>query len=581
MKMSQIFAPTLREVPSDAEIPSHQLMLRAGMMKKALSGIYTYLPLGYRVIKKVENIIREEMDRQDGQEVLMPAVQSADLWRETGRWDAYGSEMFKLTDRGMRDLCLGPTHEELVTSMVRDDLRSYRQLPKMIYQIQTKFRDEIRPRFGLMRAREFIMKDMYSFDRDDATLDISYRSMYEAYCATFDRCGLEYKVVEADCGTIGGTSSHEYMVISDIGEAAIVYCEKCRYGANIERAEVKYEKAPACDVDSMPATEKVSTPNVKTIEDLATFFNCGADKMLKTLIYVADGKPVAVVIRGDRALNEVKLSNCLGAKELELASEEVIYQVTKAPVGFAGPVGLSGVRVIGDFEIQDVECGITGANERDMHIKNVVYGRDYKVEILADLRDVVENDPCPNCGNPLSVARGIEVGHLFKLGTKYSKVLNATYLNEEGVENPIVMGCYGIGVTRVVAAVIETCHDKDGIIWPMSIAPFQVDLVVVNTTDEEQLSVAKDIYQRLQASGVEVLFDDRDERPGVKFKDADLIGIPIRITVGRTVSEGQVEMKLRHSSDMENIAIGDIEQKVKELITSQMQKFVSKGMKME
>lgn len=577
VRMSQIWAPTLREVPADAEIPSHQLMLRAGLIRKSVSGIYTYLPLGYRVIRKVEQIIREEMDRQGGQEILMPAVQSADLWRETGRWDDYGSEMFKLTDRAGRGLCLGPTHEELVTASVRDEMRSYRQLPTLLYQIQTKFRDEIRPRFGLMRAREFVMKDLYSFDKDLEGLDISYRKMYEAYCRVFDRCGLIYKIVEADCGTIGGTSSHEYMVISEIGEAAIVYCDKCDYAANVERAEVVY-KPCGCECDSdTPALEKIPTPHVRTIEELTEFLNVESSKMLKTLVYVADGTPVVAIVRGDRTLNEVKLKKVVGCKELELASEEVIEKVTGAPVGFAGPVGLKGVRVIADLEIPDVKCGITGGNEKDVHYKNVMYKRDYEVSEVADLRDAVAGDMCPVCGAPMCEARGVEVGHLFKLGTKYSEPLGAKFLGEDGIERPVIMGCYGIGVTRVVAAVIEAGHDDNGIIWPMSIAPYHVTIVVVNSSDEKQSKVGEDIYEELSKRGVECILDDRNERTGVKFKDADLIGIPIRITAGRTVDEGMVEIKHRKSSQATKVPIEQVAETVQKMIADEMASLTYKG----
>jgi len=577
MKMSQVWAPTLREVPADAEIPSHQLMLRAGLIRKSVSGIYTYLPLGYRVIRKVEQIIREEMDRQGGQEILMSAVQSADLWRETGRWDDYGSEMFKFTDRAGRGLCLGPTHEELVTASVRDEMRSYRQLPTLLYQIQTKFRDEIRPRFGLMRAREFMMKDLYSFDKDLEGLDISYRKMYEAYCRVFDRCGLIYKIVEADCGTIGGTSSHEYMVLSEIGEAGIVYCDKCDYAANIERADVVYASQGCKFDENTPALEKIPTPHVRTIDELTQFLKVEASKMLKTLVYVADGIPVVAVIRGDRTLNEVKLKKVVGCKELELATEEVIMKVTGAPVGFAGPVGLNGVRIIADLEVVDVELGITGGNEKDVHYINVMYNRDYKVSEIADIRDAVAGDACPVCGAPMYGARGVEVGHLFKLGTKYSNPLGAKFLGEDGVERPVIMGCYGIGVTRVVAAVIEAGHDENGIIWPMSIAPYHVNIVVVNSSDESQSKIGEEIYDKLSNLGVECMLDDRDERTGVKFKDADLIGIPIRITVGRTIKEGMVEVKHRKSSEAIKVPIDEVYETIQKMIADEMATLTYKG----
>jgi prolyl-tRNA synthetase len=578
MRMSQLFSPTLREVPSEAEIPSHQLMLRAGLMRKTVSGIYVYLPLGYRSIRKVEQIVREEMDRQGGQEILMSALMPADMWRATGRWLDYGNEMFRLTDRGGRDMCLGPTHEELVTSIARDEIRSYRQLPKLLYQIQTKFRDEIRPRFGLMRAREFIMKDLYSFDRDADGLEQSYRKMYVAYCRTFDRCGLHYRIVEADPGAIGGTSSHEYMVLSDIGEAALVFCDACGYAANVEQAEARgvWEGIGVTPAEGgRPGTrpcEPVPTPGVRTIEELVSFLRVQPDQMLKTLIYVGDGTPVAAVVRGDRELNEVKLKKALGVRELELATPAVIEEVTGAPVGFAGPVGLKpGVRIIADLEVPSLVAGVTGANAADTHLVGVSYGRDWRADVVCDLRNVVKGDACPRCGLPLDAARGVEVGHLFKLGTKYSRVLGAKFLDEDGTEKLMIMGCYGIGITRIVAAVIEEHHDDDGIIWPMSIAPYHATVVPVNTTAPEQLEVAQAIYGDLWALGVEAVVDDRDERPGVKFKDADLIGFPVRVTIGsRTLDHGQVEIRMRRSGEVERVSVSDAARRVREIVDGEL-----------
>jgi prolyl-tRNA synthetase len=569
MRVSSMYAPTLRELPAEAEIPSHRLMLRAGLMRKLVSGVYSYLPLGYRVIRRVEQIVREEMDRQGGLEILMSALQPAELWKASKRWDEYGPEMFKLMDRSGREFCLGPTHEEIFTALIRDEVRSYRQLPLLLYQIQTKYRDEIRPRFGLMRAREFIMKDLYSFDRDEAGLDVSYRKMYEAYSRAFFRCGISYMVVEADVGAMGGTDSHEFVIVTESGEADLVFCTKCGYAANVERAECLPPKKSA-DSELLPM-EEVETPEMRTIEEVSGFLGVEPSQLVKTLIYVADGVPVAVLIRGDRDLNEAKLRRVLRATDVALADEETITEVTGAPVGFAGPIGLAVQSLIADLEIEAMSNFIVGGNARDLHIRNANVGRDFEVTRYADLRNAVQGDPCPRCGAPLSAAKGTEVGHIFKLGTKYSQSLGARYVDENGQEHPIVMGSYGIGITRTVAAIIESNHDDDGIIWPMSVAPYQVIVIPINVTEEPQRNTAERIYSGLCQRGVETVLDDRNERPGVKFKDADLIGYPIRIVVGpRGLEAGQVEIKLRKSKEARMVDIDGVADLVTSIIREEM-----------
>lgn len=542
MKMSRLLMPTLREVPAEAEIKSHQLMLRAGLMRKLATGVYSYLPLGFRTLKKVERIIREEMDSHGAQEVLMSALLPAETYQASGRWEVFGPEMFRLKDRNNRDFCLGPTHEEVFTETVKNEVRSYRNLPVTLYQIQTKYRDERRPRFGVMRSREFIMKDAYSFDKDSQGLDKSYEDMYDAYCKAFNRMGMDYIVVDADSGAMGGSGSQEFMVKSEVGEAVIAYCDKCGFSANDEKAACIPE-AVECPMGDF-AIEKVHTPNVKTIDELVGFFNTTAKLFIKTLLYRGDDKIVAVMVRGDREVNETKLQNYLGCIELELADAATVRDVTGAAVGFAGPIGLA-VDVIIDTEAAQLNNFIVGANETDYHYKNVQIGRDFTPKAVLDIRTIVNGDPCPVCSAPITTAQGIEVGHIFKLGTKYSKALNCTFMDENAQEQVMIMGCYGIGVNRCVAAVIEQNNDDNGIIWPVSIAPYHVSVVPVNVTDPTQTELAESIYNKLTAKGIEVLIDDRDERPGVKFKDADLIGIPLRITVGRKAGEGIVEYKLR------------------------------------
>ncbi|MCW2277902.1 proline--tRNA ligase [Heliophilum fasciatum] len=549
MRMSQLLMPTLRETPAEAEIVSHQLLLRAGYIRRSSAGIYHYLPLAHRVLQKIMAIVREEMNKAGGQEILMPIVQPAELWQESGRWQVYGDELFRLKDRHDRDFCLSPTHEEIVTDLVRSTVRSYRDLPLSVYQIANKYRDERRPRFGLMRGREFIMKDQYSFDRDEAGLDQAYQTMYEAYKRVFTRCGLTFRPVEADAGAIGGAGgTHEFMVLAESGEASLVYCDACDYAANVEKAECQ---APALaeNVTEFPL-EKKSTPGQKTIEQVAAFLAVAPATTIKTLVYRADDQLVMVLVRGDRELNEIKLGNLLGCLELRMATDVECQEAQLGPVGFLGPIGVQAVSIYADQEVMALTDAVVGANETDMHWVHVLPGRDFSVTAVADLRMIEVGEPCPACGAPLQAARGIEVGQVFKLGTKYSKALGCTYLDEKGQENPMVMGCYGIGVSRTMAATVEQNYDEHGIIWPLAIAPFGVVVVPVSNKDEGQMAAAQEIYEQLKLSGWDVLLDDRAERPGVKFKDADLIGIPLRVTVGnKLASDGVVELKVRKTGE--------------------------------
>ena len=570
MLYSRYFIPTIKETPSDAEVISHQLMLRAGMIRKLASGIYNYLPLGLRSIRKFENIVREEMNKADAIEMLMPSVQPAELWIESGRWAFYGKELLRFKDRKDAEFCMGPTHEEVITDMVRREIKSYRQMPINFYQIQTKFRDEIRPRFGLMRGREFIMKDAYSFDVDSSAADLSYNKMYDAYMRIFERCGLNFRAVEADTGSIGGSSSHEFMVLADSGEDAIVSCDACRYAANVEKAESRLVTT-ACDVVS-GSLQKVSTPEMKTIADVASFLKVTANTTIKTLVYASDdGALVMALLRGDHELNELKLKNHLGWDEIQMATEEQIFACTGSPVGFLGPIGLKqDIPVIADTVVQGMKNVVLGANEKDQHFINADCGRDYNVSEFIDIRTVEAGDACPRCDTgKLEMWRGIEVGHVFKLGTKYSKALNATYLDANGREQIIFMGCYGIGIGRTVAAAIEQNHDENGIIFPIPIAPFQCSVVAVNTKDSAVMSAAEGIYAALEACGIEVLFDDRDERPGVKFKDNDLIGIPLRIVVGsKGLAEGKVELKIRSTGEVLSLSLDEVITTATEIIKS-------------
>lgn len=553
MRASKMIAPTLREVPAEAEVISHILLLRAGFIRKLAAGVYVTLPLGQRVIRKISDIVRSEMDRVGGQEVTLPIMQPAELWLESGRWHVYGDELFRLKDRHGRDFALSPTAEEVITDLIRGEIRSYKQLPVYPYQIGNKYRDERRPRFGLMRGREFIMKDMYSFDRDEAGLEESYWQLYHAYENIFNRCGVEFRPVEADSGAIGGSDTHEFMVIADSGEAAIVYCDQCDYSANIERAETKIKIAD--NNEAVAEIKEVHTPNQRTINEVAEFLQVGAEKLIKTLIYKAiyqdHEELVVALIRGDREINEIKLLNKLDCLAVEMAPEEDVHNLTGAGVGFAGPIGLPKVRMLADLEVPQIVNAITGANKTDYHLLNVNIERDFQVELVTDLRLVGAGEPCPKCNGTLKAARGIEVGQVFKLGTKYSKALNAKYLDENGKEQYMVMGCYGVGVGRTMAASIEQNNDQDGIIWPVSIAPYHAVIIPINYKDEAQRLVADKIYQELWQHQIEVVLDDRNERTGVKFKDADLIGYPCRITIGpKTMQEGQVEIRFRKSGEV-------------------------------
>lgn len=568
MRLSQMHLKTLREVPSEAEIDSHVLLLRSGMIRKLVSGVYGFMPLGWRSIRKIEDIIRQEMDLAGGQEIHMSAVQPAELWQESGRWSAYGPELWRLKDRNGRDFCLGPTHEEIFTDVVRSDVSSYRQMPLNLYQIQTKYRDEARPRFGLMRSREFIMKDSYSFDRDEAGLAKSYDDMYKAYERIFDRCGLTYRAVEADTGAIGGSNSHEFTALSDVGESEIAYCTECSMAATTERAQVV--DAPASS-DEMLAMEEVYTPDTKTIEDVANYLGLTKDKTIKALLFVTydnEGKEnghVAAFIRGDRDLNMIKLINALGIPEhaIAFADENSMGAATGCVGGFTGPTGLHDCTIVVDRELVEQRNLCAGACKLDHHIINVNYGRDYTGDIVTDLKLIQEGYPCPVCGSPVKIVRGIEVGQVFKLGTKYSMSMGAFYKDEEMKDHPIVMGCYGIGVTRTLAAIVEQHHDQNGIIWPMAIAPYQAIVTVVKTDEEDQMALGEKLYNVLNSAGVETLLDDRDERAGVKFKDADLIGIPLRITVGRGAAEQMVEFKKRDCPDKEDLTADEALRRVK------------------
>nr|C6E496.1 RecName: Full=Proline--tRNA ligase; AltName: Full=Prolyl-tRNA synthetase; Short=ProRS [Geobacter sp. M21] len=572
MRYSQYFIPTVKETPSDAEVISHKLMLRAGMIRKLAAGIYNYLPFGLRSIRKVEAIVREEMNRAGAIELLMPAVQPAELWKESGRWEFYGKELLRFNDRKDAEFCMGPTHEEVITDLIRKEVRSYRQLPINLYQIQGKFRDEIRPRFGLMRGREFIMKDAYSFDVNEAGADVSYEKMYKAYRRIFERCGLKFRAVEADTGTIGGNYSHEFMVLADSGEDAIVSCSACEYAANMEKAETR--KGEGIEHADPRPMEHVSTPGQKSIEDVAAFLGVQNTQVVKTLVLVADGEPVVALIRGDYDLNEIKLKNHLGCAELEMAEDDVVVKVTGAPTGYAGPVGLAAkVKVVADLSLEGMHNFVTGANAADTHLKNVNIGRDFSVSGFVDIRNVVIGDACPRCDSgKLEIWRGIEVGHVFKLGTKYSKALKATFLDADGKEQTIFMGCYGIGVGRTVAACIEQNHDENGIIFPIPIAPFQCIISSLSVKEDEVKAASESIYQELLEAGIEVLLDDRDERPGFKFKDADLIGIPLRIVVGaKALAEGKVELKERRSGEVEVLPIAEAIAKVKAAVKEALQ----------
>jgi len=543
MRWSQSFINTLREEPADADIISHKLMMRASMIRKVAAGIYTYLPLGLRSIKKLEAIVREEMNRAGAVELLMPAIQPAELWMQSGRWQQYGKELLRIRDRHDRDFLFGPTHEEVITETVRDAISSYRDLPKNLYQIQTKFRDEVRPRFGLMRGREFIMKDAYSFHSSEESLEQAYRKMAAAYQAVFRRCGLDHVMVEAATGNIGGSASHEFMVLADAGEDRVVRCPGCGYGANIELATAKI--AADQDQPALQPLKPVDTPGTQTIADVARLLEMPTSKLVKTLVFQTGAGSVMVLVRGDREANEVKIRSFLGVDELTMLEDQQFEKVVGGPPGYCGPVGARPIRILADNALRTMRNWVVGANKRDQHLTNVNPGRDFELSEFGDFTTVEVGDPCAKCGTPLQIHRGIEVGHIFKLGTKYSAAMNCTFLDETGKRQPMIMGCYGLGIGRTAAAAVEQSYDADGIIWPIPIAPFEV-VVTTAGRDEKVLETAEQIYQQLLSGGADVLYDDRDERPGVKFKDADLIGFPLRIVVGsKSLAQGQVEWSLR------------------------------------
>ena len=576
MRFSKYFLPTLKEIPSEAEVPSHQLMFRAGMIRKLASGIYSYLPLGLRSFQKVESIIREEMNRAGTIEVQLPIVLPAELWQETHRWEEYGKELLRLKDRHNRDYCMGPTQEEVITDIARREIRSYRQMPINLYQIHTKFRDEIRPRFGLMRAREFLMYDGYSFDVDEKGLDESYQKMVDAYNRVFTRCGLKFKMVEAESGMIGGSYSHEFMVLAETGEETIVSCTHCSYAANIEKAEFKRleTKSKIRDKALLKPLQKVLTPDKRTVEEVTQFLQVSPRDLIKTLIFETDESPVAALVRGDHEISEKKLKAVLATENLQLAREEIVEEITHAPKGFAGPVDIS-IPMLADLDIQEMVNFVTGANEKDAHLINVNMGRDFKISKCVDIRRFHPGDHCPQCGGETRLDKGIEVGHIFKLGTKYSKAMGATYLDEQGREKVIVMGTYGIGVGRTVAAAIEQSYDQNGIIFPMPIAPFQVLILPVNIKIDLLRETADQFYQNLMKEKIEVLYDDREETPGVKFKDADLIGIPLRLTLGeKNLKKGLVEIKKRRTGEIFLVKKEEAVSKVKEMIVQEMKAVV-------
>jgi prolyl-tRNA synthetase len=568
MRWSETYIPTLRDDPAEAEIVSHKLLVRAGYIRKLAAGVYNYLPLMQRVLTKVSNIVREEMNAAGAQEILMPVLHPAELWQQSGRWQAISKELMRAKDRHDRDLVLGGTHEEVVTNLIKGEVRSYRQLPLNLYQIQNKFRDEIRPRFGLMRAREFIMKDAYTFDRNEESFKESYQKMYSK---AFSRCGLETKIVESDTGAMGGKAAHEFMAIVDTegGENTIFYCNKCDYAANMDKA-ISMELKPDMEEDSQKPLEKVATPDAKTVEEVTAFLNVPAKKLVKTLLYKADGEVVAAMIRGDRQINEIKLKNFLKCIDLEMADAPAVEKITGAAVGFAGPVGLKNVKMLADEEIPRMKNFVTGANQDDYHFINVNVGRDLKIDHVTDIRNAQAGERCPRCNEGvLLTAKGIEVGNTFMLGTKYSQSLGATFIDEDGKEKPFIMGSYGIGITRTAQAAVEKFHDEAGMIWPASIAPFSVEILPVNVNDEKQREVAFKIYQRMKERNMEVLIDDRDERAGVKFNDADLIGLPLRINIGgKSLKKDKVEIVIRRTKEVISAKPEEAVEKCTELLAN-------------
>jgi len=571
MKWSKTFIPTLREEPKGTEAVSHQLMLRAGLIRQLSSGTYSYFPLGLRVLKKVEEIIREEMDREGANEVLLPALQPAELWMQSGRLEALGDDLVSFKDRRGRQVVLGPTHEEVITDLVKKEIKSYRQLPLVLYQIQTKFRDELRPRFGVIRSKEFIMKDAYSFDEDSRGLDESYRKMQRAYAKIFSRCGLNCLDVEADPGIMGGGESCEFMVPSRSGEDFVAFCQSCEYGATLEKASCQRQEVVR---EEPKPLEEAATPGARTIEEVSQFLKIPPQKMVKTLIYeTVDGAVVAALVRGDHNINETKLLKLLGVKELKLSDEPLIRKVTGAPLGFSGPVGLKNVKIVSDWAVMNLSNFVSGANKEDKHLINLNLERDFKADVCGDIRYIVDKDPCPKCKIPVAIKRTIEIGHIFKLGTRYSSALGANYLNKKGEENPVVMGCYGIGVNRIVAASIEQNHDEDGIIWPLSISPYPVLILPLAGNNPKIMDYATELYEELSREQIEPLLDDRDESPGIKFKDADLIGIPVRITIGpKSLAEGKVEIYLRRTKETVAVEKDKVVDKIKGILTAETRK---------
>jgi prolyl-tRNA synthetase len=562
MLWSRYFINTLREVPSDADVISQKLMMRAGMIRKVAAGIYTYLPLGLRSIQKLETIVREEMNRAGAVELLMPAIQPAELWMQSGRWQKYGKELLRIKDRHERDFVFGPTHEEVITETVRDAVSSYRNLPVNLYQIQTKFRDEVRPRFGLMRGREFIMKDAYSFHTSAASLDEAYEAMRQAYSRVFHRCGLDHVPVEADTGAIGGSASHEFMVLAQSGEDAVVSCPNCRYGANIEKATSKFFEDEPEPAPTIPEMAPLHTPGTQSIDDVGRFLQRSTSELVKTLVFETENGAVMVLVRGDREVNEVKVKNYLGVNFLEMLPDSRFEASTGGPVGYCGPVGTRCARVLADVSLKGRKSWIVGGNKKDTHLAGVTPGRDFPEPEWGDFTTVFEGDPCPRCGTKLQIYRGIEVGHVFKLGTKYSEAMNCVFLDEKGERQPMIMGCYGLGIGRTVAAAVEQSHDEDGIIWPVAIAPFEAVVTMVGR-EENVVRTANEVYEKLLAAGIEVLLDDRDERPGVKFKDADLIGFPLRVAVGaKSLANGQIEWSFRRDRAKQLGAPAEVIQRV-------------------
>lgn len=566
MKWSEGLIPTLKEEPAEAEVISHKLMIRAGLIRKLTAGAYSYLPLGFKVLKKIESIIRQEMDAKGAQEVLLPALQPSELWKESGRYEDLGEDMVKFIDRHKKEMVMGPTHEEVITNLIRGEVKSYRQLPLILYQIQTKFRDEMRPRFGVIRSREFIMKDAYSFDRDIKGLEASYKKMYDAYCRIFSRCGLTYIAVEADPGVMGGDVSHEFMVLSKSGEDLLAHCKKCGYAASFDKAEcpeISEEK------EELRPLKEVDTPNVSTVDKVSKLLNVKPNKMVKTLIYEVDGNPIAVLVRGDHDVNEAKLKRALKIPHIKLAEPEMIEAVTKAPVGFAGPCGLKGVEMVADSSLRGLKNFVSGANKKDKHLINVNFGRDFEAKNFADIRYIIENDACPKCKGNIKIEHAIEVGHVFKLGVKYSKALGAAFIDVDGKEKPFIMGCYGIGVNRIAAALIEQSHDDDGIIWHPSIAPYEVVILPLNTEHKPSIEAAEKIYNELTSAGIETILDDRNERAGVKFKDSDLIGFPVQVIIGeKKIANGEAEVKDRKTKQVKVVKADEVITAVKVLLNT-------------